>query len=46
MSCRDVANARARLLAFGHDPQLLDDTPPASAFATGDDLDHSIRHSP
>ena len=46
MSRRDVANAHARLLALGHDPQLLGDAPPAAAFATGDDLDHSIRHSP
>jgi hypothetical protein len=46
VSGRDVANASARFLAFGHDPQLLYNAPPAAAFATGDDLDHSIRHSP
>jgi hypothetical protein len=46
MSRRDVANARARLLAFGHDPQLLDGAPSPAALPTGDDLDHSIRHSP
>ena len=46
MSCSDVANARARLLALGHDPQLLGDAPPAAAFATGDDLDHTVCHTP
>jgi hypothetical protein len=46
VSRRDVANPRASLLAFGYDPQLLSDAPPAAAFPTGDDLDHSIRHSP
>jgi hypothetical protein len=46
MSRRDVANTHVRLLAFSHDPQPLDDALPPAAFATGDDLDHSIRHSP
>jgi hypothetical protein len=32
------------LAAFS--PGRLGDTPPAAAFATGDDLDHSIRQSP